>query len=51
MSSGQEGLGGREGRGTFQLLILSPNLLKSKIPHVEGGGGGEWRGGVGVGGV
>ena len=24
----------------FQLLMLSPNLLKSQIPYVSGGGGG-----------
>ena len=27
--------GGGEGRSTFQILILSPNLLKSQIPHVQ----------------
>ena len=30
---------------TFQLLMLSPNLLKSQIPYTAGGGGG---GGGGV---
>ena len=26
----------------FQLLLLSPNLLKSKVPIFWGGGGGWW---------
>ena len=26
----------------FQLLLLSPNLLKSKVPISRGGGGGGW---------
>ena len=30
---------GREGTWYFQLLMLSLNLLKSKIPYVPGGGG------------
>ena len=39
--------GGEEGLATnFQVLILSPNLLKTKFPNVcwgeGGGGGGGW---------
>ena len=33
------------GRLTFQLLMLSPNLLKSNIPYVQWGGGGRRVGG------
>ena len=33
--------GGWWGRVIFQFLMLSPNLLKSQIPYVGGGGGGE----------
>ena len=35
---------------TFQLLMLSPKLLKSKIPYVCGGGGGGGGRGSGGGG-
>ena len=35
---------GERGGTNFQLLVLSPNLLKSKIP-MSGGGGGGGRGG------
>ena len=34
--------GGGVGGTNFQLLLLSPNLLKSKIPMSGGGGGGWW---------
>ena len=35
------GGGGGGGRGSnFQLLMLSPNLLKSQIPYMGGAGGG-----------
>ena len=34
----------------FQLLMLSSNLLKSKIPMLRMGGGGSAGGGWGVGG-
>ena len=36
--------GGRVGEPNFQLLMLSPNLLKSQIPML-GGGRGEGEGG------
>ena len=32
--------GGRLVTAKFQLLMLSPNLLKFQIPYVHGGGGG-----------
>ena len=38
--SGGGGGGLRIGGPNFQLLMLSPNLLKSKIPRSSGGGGG-----------
>ena len=42
--------GGGWGVGSnFQLLMLSPNLLKSQIPYtVGGGGGGGGKGGRGL---
>ena len=39
MSTGGGG-GGGGGRLTSQLLIPSPNLPKTQIPHVNSGGGG-----------
>ena len=42
MSGGGVGVGWLVGGTNFQLLILSSNLLKSKIPMSGGGGGGGW---------
>ena len=36
------GKGGGVGGTNFQLLMLSSNLLKSKIPMSSGGGGWGW---------
>ena len=42
-SVGGGGVGVGVGRNNFQLLRLSSNLLKSKIPMSSGGGGGGLR--------